>query len=147
MIRFQILCVSALALIGSAQALAQEPVSNRYTIEKSANGFVRLDTRTGEMSICTETDGQLVCKMAADERRAFEDTLSDLSARIEALENRLDRMEPQDESTGMPDEAELDRAIGAMQKMMRHFFDMAEELRRDFEPSPETPPEPVPDRT
>jgi len=147
MIRFQILCVSALALIGAAQALAQEPVTNRYTIEKSANGFVRLDTRTGEMSICTETDGQLVCKMAADERRAFEDTLSDLSARVEALESRLEPTAPQDESTGMPDEAELDQAIGAMQKMMRHFFGMVEELRRDFETLPQTPPEPVPDRT
>lgn len=147
MIRFQILCVSVLALSGPTGALAQEPASSRYTIERFANGFVRLDTQTGELSMCTGTDGQLVCKMAADERRAFEDTLSDLSARVEALESRLDPVTPREEGGGIPDDVEIDRAIGAMQKMMRHFFGMVDELRRDFEASPETPTEPVPDRT
>ena len=147
MTRFAILSVSALALIVPAQALSQEPVANRYIMEKTDSGFVRLDTQTGSMSICTQKAGQLVCRLAADERRAFEETLSDLSARVENLESRLDALAPQDESTAIPDEAELDRAIGAMEKMMRHFFGMVEELQKDFDTKPTVPPEPVPDRT
>lgn len=147
MIRFEILCVSALALVGPAQAHAQEPSANRYTIERTDNGFVRLDIQTGEMSMCTEKSGQLVCRLSADERRAFEEALSDLSARVEALERGVDPVVPPEDGLGIPDKAELDRAIGAMEKMMRHFFGMVEDLRRDFESSPQMPPDPIPDRT
>ena len=147
MIRFAILSASALALVLPGAALSQEPAANRYTMEKTDNGFVRLDTLTGEMSICTQKDGQLVCRLAADERRAFEETLSDLSARVENLESRLDALAPPDDGAEIPDEAELDRALGAMEKMMRRFFGMVEELQKDFDTKPTIPPEPVPDRT
>jgi hypothetical protein len=149
MTRFVILCVSAFTLVATVQAFAEEPASNRYTMEKTDNGFVRLDTRTGEMSICTEQAGQLVCRLAADERRAFEDTLSELSARVENLESRLDTLALPEDSMGteIPDEEELDRALGAMEKMMRRFFGMVEELQKDFDGKPGVPPEPLPDRT
>lgn len=147
MTRFAILAASAAALVIPVQALSQEPVANRFTMEKTETGFVRLDTLTGEMSICTQQAGQLVCRLAADERRAFEDTLSELSARVESLEARLDALAPPDPGAGIPDEAELDRAIGAMEKMMRRFFGMVEELQKEFDDTPKIPPEPIPDRT
>jgi hypothetical protein len=99
MIRFAILSLAALVASGAGPAFAQEPVANRFTLEKTGNGFVRMDTETGEMSICTEREGQLVCRLAADERRAFEETLSDLSDRVAALEQRLDIGTP-GETTG-----------------------------------------------
>lgn len=147
MTRFAILTASVLALPIAAAAYAQEPGSSRYTLERTGNGFVRLDTRTGEMSICTEKTGQLVCRLAADERRAFEESLSDLSARVEALENRLDALAPAEQDSGIPDEAELDRALNAMEKMMRRFFGMVEELEKEFDDKPKIPLEPIPDRT
>jgi hypothetical protein len=147
MTRFAILASSALTLLIPVQALSQEAATNRYTMEKTESGFVRLDTLTGEMSICTQQAGQLVCRLAADERRAFEETLSELSARVESLETRLDALAPADKDTEIPDEAELDRAIGAMEKMMRRFFGMVEELQKEFDDTPKIPPEPIPDRT
>jgi len=147
MTRFAILSVSALAIFFPATGFAQDPASSRYVMEKTEDGFVRLDTRTGEMSICREQGGQLVCRLAADERRAMEEILADLSARVDALEQRLEGPVPMDKRTDIPDEEELDRAVGAMQKMMRGFFGMVDEFREDFEDRPELPPEPVPDRT
>ena len=147
MTRFAILCVSTLALIAPAQAFAEEAAVNRYTMEKTETGFVRLDTRTGEMSICTEQGGQLVCRLAADERRALEEILADLSARVDALEQHLEGPLPMDKSTDIPDEAEIDRALGAMEKLMRSFSGMVDEFRRDFEDRPESPLQPLPDRT
>ena len=47
-----------------------------------ANGYVRMDTQTGEMSICEEKSGQLVCKMAADERTAFQDEIDRLQTEL-----------------------------------------------------------------
>lgn len=147
MTRFAMLSVPALVLLMSAPAITQEPIANRFTLEKTENGFVRMDTLTGEMSICSEKAGQLVCRLSADERRAFEETLSDLSARVTALEQRLDTVAPPSGMNDIPDEVELDRALGAMEKMMRRFFGMVEELKRDFDDTPATPPEPIPDRT
>ncbi|MBU4531197.1 MAG: hypothetical protein KUA43_13625 [Hoeflea sp.] len=147
MTRFAMLSVPALVLMMSAPANSQEPIANRFTMEKTENGFVRMDTLTGEMSICAEKAGQLVCRLSADERRAFEETLSDLSARVAALEQRFDTVAPPSGMNDIPDEAELDRALGAMEKMMRRFFGMVEELQRDFDDKPTIPPEPIPDRT
>ncbi len=147
MTRFAMLSVPALVLLMSGQAIAQEPIANRFTMEKTESGFVRLDTLTGEMSICSEKAGQLVCRLPADERRAFEETLSDLSARVAALEQRLDAVAPPSATADIPDDAELDRALGAMEKVMRRFFGMVEELQRDFDDKPAVPSEPIPDRT
>lgn len=150
MIRFAVLSSAVLVVLGAVPTVAQEPIANRFTLEKTENGFVRMDTQTGEMSICSEKEGQLVCRLAADERRAFEETLSDLSARVAALEQRL-KIETLDvKPDGIPDEAELDRALNAMNKMMRGFFGMVEELRKEFDEgaeNPGVPSQPVPDRT
>ncbi len=63
----------AVMLIGgslglAAGARAEEPAPGRYAMQKSDTGIARLDTQTGEVSLCQEKDGQLVCRMAADQR-------------------------------------------------------------------------------
>ncbi|WP_417423336.1 hypothetical protein [Hoeflea sp.] len=145
MTRFAVISLAILMLVVPGQAFSQEPIANRFTMEKTKSGFVRMDTLTGEMSICREQSGQLVCKLAADERRAFEEALSDLSARVAALEQRLDADAPA--ALDIPDDAELDRALGVMKKMMRGFFGMAEDLRKEFDLDSDHPAEPLPDRT
>lgn len=147
MTRFAILSAFALSSLIPVAALAQEPATHRFIMEKSESGFVRMDVQTGEMSICTEQSGQLVCKISADERRAFEESLSELSGRVADLEARLDALDQSDGSPGVADEAELDRALGTMEEVMRRFFGMVDELRKNYEDGPGVPPEPVPDRT
>ncbi|TIX77589.1 MAG: hypothetical protein E5V24_27965, partial [Mesorhizobium sp.] len=66
-----VLIPAALVSFVAASAFSEE--IDRYRLEKSATGYVRMDTQTGAMSICEERSGQLVCKMAADERAAFQD--------------------------------------------------------------------------
>lgn len=162
MTRLKILPLVATAVALSSPALSDEPIANRYVMEKAENGFVRLDTVTGEMSLCTQIAEQLVCKLTADERRAFEETLSELSDRVSALEQRTGASPPRKPGSGLPDDAELDQALNAMEKMMRGFFKMVEELREDLgdarsrdpgssqHPDPTEPgegPVPLPDRT
>ena len=147
MIRFAMLSIPAVSLLISGSALSQESIANRYTMEKTENGLVRLDTLTGEMSICTEKTGQMVCRLPADERTAYEETLSDLAARVAELEQRLDALAPSSQKSGIPDDAELDQALGAMEKVMRRFFGMVQELQKDFDGESKAPTEPVPDRT
>lgn len=141
----------ALSLAAAAPALAQDGLANRFTMQKTENGFVRMDTQTGEMSMCTEANGEIVCKMAADERHAFEEQLARLSARVAALEKNAagDGLQPSmiaPPESALPDDAEIERTLGVMEKMMRGFFGMVDELRKDFDKD-EAAREPAPDHT
>ncbi|MCK5748272.1 MAG: hypothetical protein KAH44_18790, partial [Oricola sp.] len=74
---------AATALLAPLLAAAPASAENgRYVMEKTGEGYVRMDTASGEMSICTEKNGQLVCKLAADERAAFQDALDRLEERV-----------------------------------------------------------------
>jgi hypothetical protein len=79
------------ALALAAGSAAAQQVDTRYTLEKTAEGYVRMDTVTGEMSICTERDGQLLCRLAADERDAWQDEIGRLETRLEAVSGSLQR--------------------------------------------------------
>ncbi|MQV97146.1 hypothetical protein GHK50_00385 [Sinorhizobium medicae] len=119
---------SAFGLI--APAAAQEASPGRYSMQKSETGFARLDTETGEVSLCRENNGELVCRMAADERAAFERELDLLSDRIEALERAVESGETAAKPP-LPDEEEIDRAMSIMERMMRRFMGIVKEFEGD----------------
>lgn len=107
-----------------AAALSEESPAGRYTMEKTPDGFVRLDRQTGEMAYCRLTDGNLACRMAADERAAFEAELERLEKRVAALEKAGGPAR-----APLPDDAEVDRSISIMQRFMRAFMGLIEEFR------------------
>ncbi len=107
-------------------ALAAEPDATRFQLERSGDHFVRLDRQTGAMSLCVEKDGTLVCRMAADERAAYEDELDRLSDRVGALEKNTPAARP-----ALPTDAEVDRSIGIMERMMRSFMGIVREFQAE----------------
>lgn len=143
MIIRQTVLTFAILSLGMPFAMAQDSSSNRYTLEKSDTGFVRLDRQTGAVTLCTETEGTLTCRMAADERAAYDEDLARLETRIEALEKQLADGRAL-KSGDLPSDAEIDRSIGIMERFMRAFFNLVQEFQGE-----EKKPEPgqVPDRT
>jgi hypothetical protein len=128
---------------GIPAVVAQETNTDRYTLEKSESGFVRLDRQTGAVTLCTEADGTLTCRMAADERAAYDEDLARLEKRVEALEKQIaDGTAAR--SGELPSDAEIDRSIGIMERFMRAFFGLVQEFQGQ---EPENQPGPVPDRT
>ena len=113
----------AVLLAGSAQAEGE----GRYRMDKTDSGFVRLDTVSGEVSLCREQDGQIVCRMAADERAAFEKELDLLTKRVEALEKGgatgQTAVKP-----SLPTDEEIDRTMSIMEKMMQRFMGIVKNL-------------------
>jgi hypothetical protein len=73
---------------GSAQT------ANRFQLERTDTGVVRLDTQTGAMTLCRDENGTLACRMQPDERAAYEDELDRLEKRVTALENVSARRRP-----------------------------------------------------
>jgi exonuclease VII small subunit len=114
--------VAALAA-GSAQAEGE----GRYRMEKTETGFIRLDTLSGDVSLCREQDGQIVCRMAADERAAFEKELDLLTKRVEALE-KGGATALTDAKPALPTDEEIDRTMTIMEKMMQRFMGIVKNL-------------------
>ncbi len=138
----------------AAGAFAAEP--DRYRLEKSPNGYVRMDTRTGQMSICEEKWGELVCRIAADERTAVQDEIERLQTEVEALNDRLagvkaleDRVAKLENSVAakiensLPTEEDFNRTMSYMERFFRSFMGIV----KDFESENSKPVDPGTGRT
>jgi hypothetical protein len=130
----RLITTAMLALIGSAGAQAQD--AERYQLQKTDNGYVRLDTTTGAMSICEERETRLVCRMAADESVARDDDTTRLQARLNRLEKRIAALEGKREAA--PTEQEFEQGLDRMESFFRRFMGVVKEFERE---------EPAPDRT
>ncbi len=135
--------VLALGGLGVAvAAVAQDPAPGRYSMQKTDGGIARLDTETGEVSLCQEKDGQMLCRMAADERTAYELELDLLAKRVQALEKAISdgdtALKPR-----LPTKEEIDQTMSLMERMMRSFMDIVKDLDKESETPtdqmPETP--------
>ena len=127
-----VLIPAALVSLVAASAFSGE--TDRYRLEKSANGYVRMDTQTGAMSICEERSGQLVCKMAADERVAFQDEVDRLQTSVKALDERVAKLEnslsARLEST-LPSEEDFNKTMSYMERFLRGFMDIVKDMNKD----------------
>lgn len=135
---------SSMLLGGILPDAAAQEEEQRYALEKTADGYVRLDTRTGEMSICSETSGQLVCRMAVDERTAFEDEIDRVMARLQDVEKRLTALEggaPATPSAGLPSEQDFEKTLSYMERFFRRFIGVVRDLEQEEPAAPETAPD------
>lgn len=107
-------------------SLAIDPGAERFELKRSGDHFVRLDRQTGAMSLCEDLNGNLVCRMAADERAAYDDELDRLSSRVTALEKTVAQ---NGGAPKLPTDAEVERSIGIMERMMRSVIGMVKEFQ------------------
>ena len=128
---------TALVSFFAASANAQE--AERYRLEKSGDHYVRMDTQTGAMSTCEDRDGQMVCRIAADERMAFQDEIDRLQSSVKTLDERVTKLEnslaAKLEST-LPSEEDFDKTMSYMERFFRRFLGIVKELENE-----ETPPQ------
>ena len=110
----------------------------RFSIIETANGFLRLDQKNGNISICKAENGQMSCKLAANERNAYQQEidginqqLDKMKVRIDALEGRKTTAKLKPDSSDAKEEEEFDRALKFADKAFRHFFGMVQELKKE----------------
>jgi hypothetical protein len=122
------LMIAAIAALGlSGPALAQDAATiNRFRLEKTEGGFVRLDQQTGAITFCREQNGELTCRMAADERAAYERELDVLAKRVDALEARTVKGT---QMQGLPSDAEVEQSLSIIERFMRRFMGIAREFQ------------------
>ncbi|GBE42949.1 hypothetical protein BMS3Bbin10_01020 [bacterium BMS3Bbin10] len=136
-----------LAVLVAFPALAQETAPGRYTMTPTAEGLLRLDTQTGEVSLCSKLAGNWTCRSVPDDRIALENEIDRLNAENRRLRVELGKPgagdgEKQGQSNQdgkgskwwLPSDREVAEFKSFLEKMMRGFKALVE-------PPPEDKPE------
>lgn len=135
------MCATMLPL---SEAAAQE----RFRLEKTETGYVRMNTETGAISLCRERSGELVCQVAAEERQAYETEMAELRDRLAALEKRVDALEQTDDpQVGDALEREFEQTMTLMERFFRRFMEIVQGLEQDMEKAPQNEQTAPPERT
>jgi hypothetical protein len=123
----------SLFLVLAAPAIAAEAQpAGRYVFVPVEAGTLRLDTTTGAVSLCTGASGEVSCTMVPDEAREAAAGDSPLQDRVAALEARVAALEERSVQL-LPDEESIDRVMVLADRMMRHFFGMVRDMKREME--------------
>jgi hypothetical protein len=91
-VRLSGLSAASLVVFGTAVALAQpapDTENGRYALSPIADGVLRLDTRTGAVSTCTNSGTGWACYAVPDERAAMDTEIGRLEADNEKLKAQL----------------------------------------------------------
>ena len=141
-----ILALGALCLAGNA-AFAAEPgpdsESGRYTFSPTADGLMRLDTRTGIVSNCNNSAAGWACYAVPDERKALDEEIGRLQAensRLKAQVAAASSGKGDDKQTAdsqrkieipLPSDQDMDRVVSFLQRAWKRLVDMANQVQKD----------------
>jgi len=138
-------------------AAAPESGDGRFAFHRIGDGFVRLDSRTGQVAQCGWAATGWFCKAVPDERAALESEIARLQRdNVELKKSLLSRgielpggvvaeapaaapvppagvPDPSAKEPKMPSDIEIDRAISFMKNVWRKLVDMMIDLQRDMQ--------------
>ena len=139
---------SALAAGAVAQPSSPESGDARFSFHRADDGYLRLDGRSGQVSLCNRRASGWQCQMVPDERAALEAEISRLQGDNAALKKELlsrslplpngmgpDQSGPksQVQRPPLPDDAEINRIMGVMEKIWRRMVEMILSVQRDIQ--------------
>ena len=113
---------AALLLLAAAPAGAAE-LSGRYVLEKVPEGYLRLDSATGQVSLCASSEGQWRCSAVPDDTAA-------LTAENERLKARIDELEKSPFAVALPSDADVRKLLDSLGKMVDKWLALSPPLDR-----------------
>jgi len=148
--------------LGGMGAGAAQPMpdaeNGRYALSPVADGAIRLDTRTGAVSTCTNTGNGWACYVMPDERAAMDAEIgrlqddneklkAQLAAREPVVTGKIDEPLPKSDSLKKPDsnvaegdrkieiplpsDRDMDRAMSFVEQAWRRLVEMANRMQKD----------------
>lgn len=133
-------CLTAAALAAPASAAEETPDSEhgRYTFGKVADGFLRLDTQTGQVSVCNQRAVGWACQAAPDDRTVLENEIARLRAENAGLKKEMlahglalpgttapesPGAHDNDVTIRLPDNADIDRIVAYAGHLWHRFVE------------------------
>jgi hypothetical protein len=156
-------CIAATALmfglggIGAAQSISDSE-NGRYALAPVADGVLRLDTRTGAVSTCSNTGTGWACYAVPDERAAFDAEIgrlqadneklkAELAAREPTVTGKIDEPLPKTDSLKkeepkvadgerkieipLPSDRDMDRVMSFLEQAWRRLVEIANRMQKD----------------
>jgi len=138
-----VVAVGVVVTIAMAQSQNDEKaLSDRYSMDERDGGVVRIDKKTGQVSYCDVSNANIVCRLGADERLAYEAELERLGEQVAMLEKKLElspvkTKRPNETVPGIPNrestlDKEFNKAMDFAESAMRRFFKVVQELKEEF---------------
>jgi len=134
------------AAAAAAQGAASDNENSRYTFSRADEGYLRLDGRTGQVSICTRRPVGWACQAVPDERLALESEITRLQSENVTLKKELlSRNLPlpgvvkpdtpvakNDEPVlQLPGDAEINKVVVFIEKVWKRLVEMVATLHKD----------------
>jgi hypothetical protein len=140
------LLLAACVVIAPAAHAQSAPDSEngRYSFSPVSDGMLRLDTRTGQVSLCARKDASWACNTVPDERAALENEIARLQRENGAMKKDMlarglplpsgvagsappaDQQRELNLKVPLPSDAEIDRVMSAFEKIWRRLVDMVQ---------------------
>jgi hypothetical protein len=76
-------------ICGPARAQEPENEESRFSFYRAQEGFLRLDGRTGQVSLCTKRPAGWICQAVPEERAAFEAEIARVQAENAVLKREV----------------------------------------------------------
>jgi hypothetical protein len=130
----------------SAQTVTPDSENGRYSFNPVADGVLRLDSRTGQVSQCSRSDAGWTCNAVPDERSALETEIARLQGENAMLKKELlarglpipgvpspSGSKPGEPGLKLPSDAEVDKVISFLEKAWRRLIEMGRTMQKDVE--------------
>ena len=132
----------SLSLVGASTAASPpaapgEERPGRFSMQPAEGGFVRLDTATGDVSLCAKAGQTFECKPVKDDRD-MQREIARLSEENKELKAEIKRMEEMLGLGGgpgkpppkleLPTEEDVDKALSYLERMFKKFRDKLKEF-------------------
>ena len=126
---------------------APDTENGRYTLNRTDDGYLRLDQQTGHVSVCTRRELGWACHPVPDERSALEEEIARLQRDNAALKKDMlargitppgapqakGQTSPKNQQDGTsPIDTEIDRAMATAERIWRRLIEMISRLQRDI---------------
>jgi hypothetical protein len=155
-----ILLVVGLGRPGAAAGQAMPDTENgRYALSTTPDGVLRLDTRTGAVSTCSNTGAGWACYAVPDERGALDAEIgrlqadneklkAELASRAPTVTGKIEEPMPKSDSLKkggpkvaegerkieipLPSDRDMDRVMSFLEQAWRRLVEMANRMQKDF---------------
>lgn len=129
-------------VVALAASSASHAETGRYTMTPTKDGVLKLDTKTGSVSLCRSVGTGWSCQGVDETNKGLRDQLRQLEKENARLRARLDKQHLSPGGSGgrkmeMPSEEDVDKAMDFMEKLLGRFKGMVEDLKKDKKNSDE----------